>query len=284
MDDETTQIIEGYRAWLLDNDYAPSTVHQGAIDARRVLAVCLDETDEELPARLWVEARRMRRFFDDVGADPSSLGPRFERLCTPAMARKGQRQRSSRKREAKSLDPEAWRQLYADVRAEPSFEARVLEMMMVTGLRVGDVFRIGKNACTRALGEAGTLKLVQKGRRERQLDVRSGPLRDSLERLRESWPQGPQTVQDVLGNTYHAAYHRVNRTLKRLAGPLPGRAHTHRLRRTVAMRALSHTKNPVEVAKLLGHRSVKTTLGYLDEETPERVAEIQSQLHEEFLK
>ena len=50
----------------------------------------------------------------------------------------------------------------------------------------------------------------------------------------------------------------------------------------MGVQALRLTEDTVAVQQLLGHRSHQTTLGYLDEARPERVAELQRQVRERF--
>lgn len=276
------EILGGFESWLIDKDYAPTTIRQSMTDARQIFRQCLDPEEEPPPARLWAVARRLGRFLSSVGVDPAeTLGPRFAKLCTEQTLQQHDRERMNRKREARSFDAEAWRALYQVISADESFEARVIETMMLTGLRVGDVFRWEKAALRRGIKQ-GSFAFIQKGRRQRTFEV-LGPLGAALQRLLAAWPAG-STVQQALGGKYHTAYKRIDRKLKELAGALPGRAHTHRLRRTVAIRALEHTRNVAQVAKLLGHKNVQTTMGYLDEENPAQIAGLQAQLHEEFLK
>ena len=77
------------------------------------------------------------------------------------------------------------------------------------------------------------------------------------------------------------AYKAVSRQLSTLAGMagVSGRVHLHRLRRTVAVRALRATKDVGAVQQLLGHSHPATTHKYLDEAREDDVAELQRQLN-----
>lgn len=281
---ELDVLIRGFDEWLHEADYADSTIRQSLIDARRVIRLCVD--DEPIHVRYWAVGRRLGRCIEERFSSTGDelLGPRWAELVSKASARTAERANRTRIREARSVDDVSWRKLYKLVVAEPLIEARVLEVMMITGLRVGDVFRMRRTKVRQALNE-GVLIFVQKGGKERTYHLHEGPLRPALERLVGAWPASAATVLFAAAPSgkYGTAYNRVNRLYKKLADSLPGRAHTHRLRRTVAIHALRTTKDLKAVQQLLGHRSMMTTQKYVDEERPAEVAELQQEIHNKFL-
>jgi site-specific recombinase XerD len=78
-----------------------------------------------------------------------------------------------------------------------------------------------------------------------------------------------------------AAYKQIDTRLKQVAreAGLTERVHLHRLRRTVAVRALAQTNDIAAVQQMLGHRSIQTTARYVDEARPEALAGIQQSIN-----
>lgn len=284
MDDALETILAGFEAWLREQDYADSSIQTSLTDGRQLLR-CLD-AGEDPPRRLWAVARRLEKFFEAVGEDASAtLGPAFAHLLERATVTAAERDRRTRKRDARSVPDEDWRTLYQAICDDDTLEAAVLGVQMVTGLRIGDVFRFKRSAVSQALRD-GLFRFTQKGRKQRTYHVR-GPLKPALERLLEHWPKGAANVLEALASSgvYSTAYNRVDRHFKKIAaGALPGRAHTHRLRRTFAMQTWRTTKDLRVVQQILGHKSMRTTERYLDEEQqPDEIAELHVEVHDRFL-
>lgn len=167
-----------------------------------------------------------------------------------------------------------------------TLEGAVLLVMVATSIRVGDVLRLELAQLRAALrADEGVVVIVVKGGRKRVLPVDGA--REAWERLAEACGRGSETVADAVcpTSTWGArggggAYQRVNRHLRDLcrAHGLSGRAHLHRVRRTVATNALKATKDIHLVSELLGHAHVATTEIYLDEVRSGEVAELQRKL------
>lgn len=289
MNDEATEaFLDGFVRWMEAERYAASTVAQSRRDAARIIGDCLRK--EQPPARLHSTALRFVRFLDAL-EEPGlakALGAPLRWLCSDEAATQHRRERGrGRKLDARSVDDDNWVTLYHAVRARDTIAARVLEVQMVAGLRVGDVLRIERAAIADGLTRH-VLTFPQKGGRDRTYHLGDGPLREAFRRLFDRLARckgDARTVQDHLGTNYAAAYKRVQRELDRVARAieLPGRSNTHRLRRTVAVQALRTTRDLHAVAQLLGHRSIQSTMRYVDEERPDDVADLADQLHSRFL-
>lgn len=190
------------------------------------------------------------------------------------------RNRRLRKKPASSFKDDDFRALYqlAAQRRRPA--DLVIELLCITGLRIGDVIAIDRRDLERALDDSGVLRLVQKGGHVREIGIDGA--RDAWSTLREAlsiaearyvsrW-LAPRAKLDP----YSAAYLATDRRLRELADELGlARAHLHRIRRTVAMQVLEETGgNLVLVQKVLGHTSISTTQRYVDEGEPEKVAAV----------
>lgn len=183
-----------------------------------------------------------------------------------------------------SFQDQDWRKLYAAVVDDPAPEARVLQVEMETGVRVGDVLRLTRSRLRAAFTD-GHLLLEVKGGRERTVPIIATSA--SWVALWEAWPAEYEIVAEWLSpradldpEVSRAAYAKVRRHMLELGTQLGlhGRIHTHRCRRTVAVRALASTKDVHAVSQLLGHASVKTTEGYVDELRVADVNQIQATL------
>jgi len=289
-DIEIRMLLHGFEEWFrAQKDYADSTVYQTLIDVRLITRRIVE--DGELRPELWRTARHLRNYLEAQGVS-GVLSPRLDELCDTKGRSEGimppkpgsAHTPPGKKREHRSVDDESWRKLYALVTNSPVVEARVLEVMMITGLRIGDVLRFQRREVTAALGE-GIFVFVQKGRRRRTFHLHDGPLRGAIERLVAAWPHGAPSVAHALvaSGIYMSAYNRVDRFYKKLAGSLPGRAHTHRLRRTVATQTWRETKDLRAVASMLGHATMITSQRYIDELAPDEIEETQSALHDKYM-
>lgn len=240
-------------------------------------------------------------------------GPGFDDLRAPAQAfitattqreTKAQRKRRRRQVEARSFEDSDWRQLVALLReraldsAAPSVEAAALWVIAETGLRVGDLLRLEKRAVCAGSQARERIELVVKGNKTRTLLRAGAP--EAWDRLAELWarsggrndprPSVASLVTDSVdqdASSWGAAYKRLERAAKAFGvkAGVSGRLNLHRFRRTVGVQALRVTKGDVRaVQELLGHESYTTTLGYLDEARPDRVAEVQAQVRAAFQK
>jgi integrase len=150
----------------------------------------------------------------------------------------------------------------------------VLLVMLLTGLRVGDVLRIQAGPLREALRGGSLLTIQVKG--EKLAPIALGPALEAWHRLANKCFQDPKsTVADAvcgaLGSSPEAggaAYYRCQRAMKK-AGirlELDGRVHLHRLRRTVAVELLRAGESLETVQQVLIHESRRTVeTSYADE-------------------
>jgi site-specific recombinase XerC len=158
--------------------------------------------------------------------------------------------------------------------------------MVTTGLRVGDTLRVERGALAGILESSNPII---------HMEVKGGIYRPVPIGVREPWEALARGVlagkaanvaqyvcagsvgPDVRGS---CAYHRVNRRLKTLQRQLglSGRANTHRIRRTIAVHTLEETDNIVATQQMMGHRTMQSTLKYVDERNHRGTARLQRKL------
>jgi integrase len=160
--------------------------------------------------------------------------------------------------------------------------AAVIRVMMVTGLRIEDVLRIPPTAIAGALSRAdGLLEAKIKGGKV---------IKTSVAGSREAWAQlhavtarSPTVAHAVApggsgtsaaGSGAYMACSRLLHKASKAAG-CSGRAHLHRLRRTVVVQGLRSGIDVVQIASSVGHSSINTTSRYADEKHPEIAAHMQ---------
>jgi integrase/recombinase XerC len=185
-----------------------------------------------------------------------------------------------RQLEARSFNDADVSMLIETVDKDVSPEGRVLQVILDTGLRVGDVLRLPRIDIKRGL-RSGVLRAVTKGDVITQIPIAGAT--EAWQRLYDEM-KGHRTVAqwvcpdgDGSARAGDCAYQRVNRHLKGLGEKLglEGRVHLHRIRRTFAVAALRHTEDVVAVQQALGHRSLQATQQYLDELRVDDVADLQ---------
>jgi integrase len=285
-------------AWLTGVDYRPSTVDLTVREARQIVRGT--QRAEQLPSRLRPSAKRILVWLDedpeawaadDVRFNLEVLSQPPERPAGLGAARRAAKRENRRKRQqvARSFGDEEWRRLYQALRADDSIEGAVLLVLAETSLRVGDVLRLTRPRLTRGL-DTGVITLEVKGGDDRLLHVAGAP--ESWARLGTVWRGCPGvTVAGLVTEgssedptSRGAAYKRVARKLAAIgeATGATGRLNLHRLRRTVGVQALRAGGNLVAVQQLLGHKSIKTTEGYVDEARPQDVADLQRRVRETF--
>jgi integrase len=158
-------------------------------------------------------------------------------------------------------DPEAAR-LARAVAEEPDLLRRlVLELLMRTGMRVGELCGLETDAVVR-LGDNWWLR-IPVGKLH---DDRYVPLHPVLVSLLEEWTSvhrhrglGLLLTNDGRPLNRHAVTRMVNRAARR-AGL--GHLHPHQLRHTLATQAINRGMRLEAIAALLGHRSLRMTVRY----------------------
>ena len=278
-----------FEAWLREPEgrYADSTIRMTLTDARQLCTHAENlrsdsSADSEPPTRLYAAAMRVRAWLRTSEAKYTDELWAVLEQATSAEARHAAFSRK-RKNPARAFDLKAWDKLARAIVGDETIEARVIELCLVTGLRIGDALSVRRGELARGAVD-GAMVLIQKGDRERELYVR-GRILVAVKRLLTIWGSGTRTTtlaaRVYSGDSARGAYDRVRNRLTYLARDLgiEGRVHLHRMRRTLAMQALAITKDVGAVQQMLGHRSITTTMQYLDEERPEAVAELQDKLH-----
>jgi len=188
--------------------------------------------------------------------------------ATPASAEKPQKYKLARV----SFRDEDWQTLFDTLTADADPKARVLQLQMLTGSRVGDVLRIERVQLQEAL-ELGVLAMRRKGGRVTNVSLDGAHAQ--WQALLDAWPTHAESVAQWVspGSQLGAAsgggaYQAVNRYLKALGARLGvrGRVHLHRIRRTVAVHALVESGGNLQpVQQLLGHSTDDSTKHYVDE-------------------
>lgn len=195
--------------------------------------------------------------------------------------------RRNRSRPTRSLDDAAWDALVTRLHDAGTPAERVLLVMAATGLRVGDVLRITRGAALAARRD-GQIQLELKGGRTWTIALDGAPeawdalldpfLRSRMPDVAHYVAPGLRADPQAVGAS--GAYQAVRRTLRRICNELSitEDVWTHRIRRSVGVRAYRETTDVLAVRDLLGHVSPRTTLVYLDEARLERAADLQRKL------
>lgn len=275
--------LADFAAWLRELDYAESTVRDTVREARHLL--------NEGEGGTVRAARRLAAYAADrqlpVPAGAAALLRDRPRL--PSGLHGGHRIQP-RRRAAVSYSDEDWRALAHAIVEDETEEARVLEVLAVTGLRIGDVLRLERRSLSEGL-RLGTIVGVQKGGREWQRRV-SAP----WERLWEAWRRDTDSrhAHNVAGWICptndsplpgDCAYKRVYRRLQELgqAAGVSGPIHPHRIRRTLAVMVLRETGNVHLAGQLLNHRpGSPATQRYVDELRPDEVAALEERIRSKY--
>ncbi len=162
----------------------------------------------------------------------------------------------------KALDDAAAARFSREVTAEPDRLRRlVLELLARTGLRVGELCALEKDAVSRRGGGWWLKVPVGKLRNDRTV-----PLLSPLVELLADW----QATHDDAGTgllltndgrplNRHVVTRMVNRVAKR-AGI--GHVHPHQLRHTLATQAVNRGMRLESIAELLGHHTLRMTIRY----------------------
>ncbi len=265
--------------WLATRNYRRTTT-RATLGALGAIESAFRE-DDGYPVSYDDSARRILTWLQETGRKPKLQAYLKDYGATP-VERKLTAKAKQRKYVAKSFASEDWRNLFTVVREGAAPEDRVIECMMATGLRVGDVLRLPWRSISEAL-RRGTLSVERKGGAFIQVPI---PISKPWENLLAVMPKGT-TVGGWLcpeSPDTTCAYQRVSRRLRKHAKGLgmPTRVHTHKIRRTVAVNAHRRTENVVLVQQLLGHASSLSTMQYLDEPRSDEVADLQRTLAEDL--
>lgn len=281
----------GFDAWLKEQGYRPQTaeLYQRTVD-RAENSSRRPQHDYEFAA-----FGRLADFLEGHGRHEEAARAR-ESAKRPERTRVARRRMKQHRTSARStsIPEQDWRKLSLVLQETSTPEARVLEVMSATGLRVGDLLSVRREALSSAI-RAGTLRLETKGGEPRIL-----PMLEEWRSLWSAWRADEKRLGISEGGWWptvgawlcrrpggrssdgrdEAGYRRLARALKDAAdeAEVSGRVHLHRLRRTVAVQALRSTRDTATVQQLLGHRSITTTMSYLDEARPDDIRDVSENL------
>lgn len=284
--------LQELETWLTKRNYRRGTVKLTTRQAKQAFVGFKANPKEPAHPSTITSLKRTLAYCEDTGDSPGFVKwlrrQGIEKPTgTPVPKPKG------RKLEAHSFSEHDYRAICKecmDVERARDPEAHVLYTIARTGLRVGDVLRIPIEDLERALegsrgGGPGVLPIERKGGSWIQIPI-LGAL-DAWENLYEH----ANDFESVAGfvtdgesdspEAGEAAYTRMDRYFKDLGAyiELHGRVHLHRLRRTVAVRALEATdRDLVGVQQLLGHKTITSTQRYVDEIDAAHVAKIQQKI------
>jgi integrase/recombinase XerC len=156
----------------------------------------------------------------------------------------------------------------------PERNVAILRLMLDTGVRVSelcsvtlDTLEMGKRGRPETIGLAGTLRVLGKGAREREVAFGHDAAQALREYLDGRVPLNRQ-VREVFLSSYGAplspvAIRRLLKVLARAAGLPPALIHPHVTRHTMATMLAADGLNALTLQQLLGHSSLGMTQKYV---------------------
>lgn len=263
--------LDGFERWLRARGRADTTVEAYVAQMRRAFAAgdavaCI--ANRKLAPKTRHQAFAAVRAWAKFAKDPE-LGELLDDIELPPPDRKAVR---------RPLPREHWEELRdavaVDKRVAPAQRA-ALEMIVVRGLRVGDVLRLTRHDIGQAL-RAGRLRFLAKGRKWIELSAK--PVTPQLEVLQHAdWSVAQNVAGIILSEdgeglpAYYAARRRLERALRRVGkriGLDPRELYMHRLRRTVVVEVLKRLKDdPLareKASAFMGWRGKATIQEYID--------------------
>jgi hypothetical protein len=266
-----TPTIEGFAAWLTTRGRADTTVAAYSSQIRRAQAggnLLGAVSDRRLAPKTRRQACAAVRAWAKYTGDTHLTGLLAEIAMPPP-------DRVAVRRPLKRLEWEALKlRLTRDPETEPTVRA-ALQMVVVRGLRVGDVLRMTRTDVGRAL-RIGRLRFLAKG--NKWIELNAAPVADCLRVLDATpWGEAVNVAGLILGKrgdglkAYYAARRRLARALRRIgknAGLDASELYPHRLRRTVVVELLTRLKgDPLAAQKAqqyMGWRGKTTIQEYID--------------------
>lgn len=195
----------------------------------------------------------------------------------------------ARKNAAHSVDDAGWARLLEAFRKDESLEARVLDLMAASGMRISDALGIWREALLTGV-KTGSVAVQVKGGKVRHKPTAGAPI--AWGALAAAFGEQPLAKNIAMlicpDNASPAAgacaYTRVRRALIRIGKSVgvDGRIHLHRLRRTLVVQALRDGHDIALVQQAFDHESIATTATYSDEAQEHRVAQMQQSIAKRF--
>ena len=186
-----------------------------------------------------------------------------------------------RKREARSFEDKDWDRFRDALYLSDDPRDRVIEILCLTGLRIGDLLRTPTARIARGL-ELNEIPIERKGGAYVYIPVGvAEPWERLLEQLtaRQCVNVASLLSSNPSALAGDASYQAVNRRLQywRQTLGFKARVHTHKMRRTFAVRMYATTKDLLAVQQALNNGPA-ATMKYLDESRSATLAEHQRNL------
>lgn len=164
-------------------------------------------------------------------------------------------------RETEPVQEQDWQKAILAAQQQPDPLRSVLEVLLMSGLRINDVLQITREAANKVI-QYGSVKITQKGGRIREW----APSEDTTTPLQRllALPEW-QTLQDLIAPSHwKTAQNRLRKALAIVcqnAGV--AYANPHRYRHTMATEMNEQGVDPRTMQKILGHASLQTTMKYV---------------------
>lgn len=275
--------MTSFTDWLSEHHYRQTTIDRTFKDlerAHRLNGKPLADADPNITAAL----RRYVTYAEENGTSDRTYAL-AKHLGVSVVVRLPHEKAKRRKLEARSFNEADWIALWDATAHSDDPRDQVLWAMMTTGLRIGDVLAIPYTRILRAVKmREPVLPVEVKGGVLRQLPLGVlGPWVAFARGMRKAKADNVAAYVadgDTNAIAAGAAYFRVTRRFKahKKKLGLEGRAHSHRIRRTIAIKALNETDNMIAVQQMLGHTSMNSTAKYVDEANLQRTAKLQRKL------
>ncbi len=286
-----------FEDFLRGEGYRPSTVRKAAADLRTWARYegNLDYDDMTIPRirDYWWAYDAYDEFVREEGAPELPWKPPPNHKDVAAQrGTQGSRGRISRrnkksKREIQGFTLKQFRGLLGAVSELEHKADPTLHIMMLTGMRIGDVLRVTPRAIQRAFSrEDGLIQTELKGGKSHLATVNACP--EAWAVLAESARKSPNVAASVSksGNPSAdaggSAYQCVRKRLQSLCLDLGvgGPHNLHRIRRTVAVLLRKSGASVGQTQEVLGHASERTTAIYTSEYMPEIASAALHQMRE----
>lgn len=174
-----------------------------------------------------------------------------------------------RPRESEPVPEEDWRMLLREVGTLPEPDRSVIELLLLSGLRIGDYLGISRESAM-AVVARGAAVIEQKGARTRTW-APSAAVRECLGRMlqRDGWDR----VQDFFSPVASTAQNRCRRFLRHLCRRAGVEyANPHRFRHAVATMLDQSGQRLTVIQRALGHAWASTTERYIHVDAREQAA------------